>query len=261
MDRALRTQRYENHNIEHQMRIHRRVEDLVHDPETAEKLKPWYMHRCKRPTFHDEYLPTFNLPHVHLVDTAPKGVELINERGIVHDGVEYPLDVLIYATGFVWMGTGSFNMITGRGGKTLKDTWEAEGTKTFLGIHASGFPNLFIMNGPQGGGGQFNFTRVSEMHAKYIAWMMSEMRDRGANKVDVTEDAQEEFAQHCADMDVLTSPLRDCITYYNGDGTARPGSLAYYGGGQRWHDRRMAAQESMEPYLFDDDGTDRVAAE
>lgn len=255
-------QRQLNSNFRIMEQIRARVDSIVEDPKTAEALKPYYPYGCKRPTFHDEYLPTFNLPHVHLVDTAPKGVELINERGIVHDGVEYPLDVLIYATGFVWMGTGSFNMITGRGGKTLKDTWEEDGTKTFLGIHAAGFPNLFIMNGPQGGGGQFNFTRVSEMHAKYIAWMMSEMRDRGASKVDVTVEAQEEYAQHCADMDTLTAPLRDCITYYNGDGTARPGSLAYYGGGQRWHDRRMAAQETMEPYLFDDEGAPTsVAAE
>src|SRR5215204_1552928 len=140
--------------------IRARVDAIVEDPVTAEALKPYYPYGCKRPTFHDEYLPTFNKPNVHLVDTAPTGVKLINERGVVHDGVEYPLDVLIYATGFEWMGTGSFNMIRGLEGRTLKEKWEAEGTKTFLGMHSAGFPNLFIMNGPQGGGGQFNFTRV-----------------------------------------------------------------------------------------------------
>jgi cation diffusion facilitator CzcD-associated flavoprotein CzcO len=159
--------------------------------------------------------------------------------------------VLIYATGFVWMGTGSFNMITGRDGQTLKEKWETDGTRTFLGLHTSGFPNLFIMNGPQGGGGQFNFTRVSEMHASYIAWMMDEMRKRGASSVDVTPESQNTYTEHCAEMDILTSPLRDCISYYNGDGTAKPGSLAYYGGGQRWHERRMAAAETMEPYVFE----------
>ena len=74
LPRELRTQRYENQNIEHQMRIHRRVEELVEDKATAEALKPWYMHRCKRPTYDDEYLPAFNLPNVHLVDTDGKGV-------------------------------------------------------------------------------------------------------------------------------------------------------------------------------------------
>jgi cation diffusion facilitator CzcD-associated flavoprotein CzcO len=93
------------------------------------------------------------LPHVHLVDTAPRGVGEINERGVVHEGVEYPLDVLIYATGFQWMGTSTFNRIRGRNGRTLTEKWETEGTRTFLGRHTSGFPNLFIVTGPQGGGG------------------------------------------------------------------------------------------------------------
>ena len=94
--------------------IRARVDAIVEDPRTAEALKPYYPYGCKRPTFHDEYLPTFNLPHVHLVDTAPMGVAEINERGVVHDGVEYPLDVLIYATGFQWMATSTFNMVVGR---------------------------------------------------------------------------------------------------------------------------------------------------
>ena len=82
---------------------------------------------------------------------------------MVHDGKEYPLDVLIYATGFQWMATSTFNMIKGRGGRTLRDKWSEEGTKTFLGLHSHGFPNLFIVSGPQGGGGQFNFTRTIEV--------------------------------------------------------------------------------------------------
>ena len=94
--------------------IRARVDAIVTDPKTAQALKPYYPYGCKRPTFHDEYLPTFNLPHVHLVDTAPGGARRINALGVVHDGVAYPVDVLIYATGFQWMATSTFNMITGR---------------------------------------------------------------------------------------------------------------------------------------------------
>ncbi|WP_428666222.1 flavin-containing monooxygenase [Reyranella sp.] len=239
-----------NSNFRIMEQIRGRVDAVVKDENTAAALKPYYPYGCKRPTFHDEYLSAFNLAHVHLVDTAPTGVKLINEQGVVHDGVAYPLDVLIYATGFEWMGTGSFNMIRGQGGRTLKEKWETEGTKTFLGIHSAGFPNLLIMNGPQGGGGQFNFTRVAEMHAHYIVWALETVRARGAATIDVTQEAEEEYAQHCADMDLLSAPLRDCLSYYNGDGNAKPGSLAYYGGGKRWHDRREAAQTSMTPYQF-----------
>src|SRR3978361_764918 len=123
-----------NSNFRIMEQIRARIDAIVKDPKTAAALKPYYPYACKRPTFHDEYLPTFNLPHVHLVDTAPRGVQEINERGVVHDGVEYPLDLLIYATGFQWMATSTFNMITGREGRTLRQKWQEEGTKTYLGL-------------------------------------------------------------------------------------------------------------------------------
>jgi len=230
--------------------IRARVDAIVEDPATAAALKPYYPYGCKRPTFHDEYLPTFNLPHVHLVDTAPKGVSQINAQGVVHNGKEYPLDVLIYATGFQWMATSTFNMVVGREGRTLRDKWQEEGTKTFLGLHSKGFPNLFLISGPQGGGGSFNFTNAIEEHGDYVVWLLETMRDQGNEVVDVEAEHEDSYAKHCRDADQLTRPLRDCITYYNGHGEAEPGSLAYYGGGT-WHKYRIRAQESLEPYIFD----------
>ena len=129
-----------------------------------------------------------------LVDTAPLGVSRISAQGVVHDGVEYPLDVLIYATGFQWMATSTFNMITGRGGQTLRDKWGSEGVRTFLGLHSHGFPNLFIMSGPQGGGGQFNFTRGIEGHVEYVVWMLKTLRARGASVVDVRKEPENAYA-------------------------------------------------------------------
>ena len=230
--------------------IRARVDAIVVDPVTAEALKPYYPYGCKRPTFHDEYLPTFNKHNVYLVDTAPRGVSKINERGVIHDGNEYPVDVLIYATGFQWMATSTFNMIVGRAGNSLKDKWEQEGTKTFLGLHSKGFPNLFVVSGPQGGGGSFNFTNAIEEHGDYVVWMLSKMRENGDDIVDVKAENEELYAEHCRKADELTRPLRDCITYYNGHGEAEAGSLAYYGGGA-WHKYRVQAQEDLEPYIFE----------
>ena len=230
--------------------IRARVDAIVEDPVTAAALKPYYPYGCKRPTFHDEYLPTFNLPHVHLVDTAPRGVSEINARGVVHDGKEYPLDVLIYATGFQWMATSTFNMIVGREGRTLRDKWQEEGTKTFLGLHSKGFPNLFLISGPQGGGGSFNFTNAIEEHGDYVVWLLETMRDQGKGVVDVEAEHEDTYAKHCREADQLTRPLRDCITYYGGHGEAEPGSLAYYGGGT-WHKDRTRAQETLDQYIFD----------
>ena len=229
--------------------IRGRVDAIVKDPKTAAALKPYYPYGCKRPTFHDEYLPAFNLPHVHLVDTAPLGVKEINARGVVHDGVEYPLDVLIYATGFQWMAASTFNMITGRDGVALSDRWRADGVKTFLGLHSPGYPNLFIVAGPQGGGGSFNFTDAIDVHADYVVWLLGAMRERGAATVDVTREAADAYAAHCREADIASQPLRDCLSYYNGEGNAEPGSLAYYGGG-RWRQLRAEAQATLAPYAF-----------
>jgi len=231
--------------------IRARVDAIVKDPKTAAALKPYYPYGCKRPTFHDEFLPSFNLPQVTLVDTAPLGVARINEQGVVHAGQTYPLDVLVYATGFQWMATSTFNMISGRGGVTLREKWRTEGVKTFLGLHSEGFPNLFIMSGPQGGGGQFNFTLGIESHTDYVVWMLKTMRDRGARLVDIRKQPEVDYAAHCAEVDLMSRALRDCLSYYNGDGDAAPGSLAYYGGPKQWHSLRVAAQASLEPYLFE----------
>ena len=151
---------------------------------------------------------------------------------------EYPLDVLIYATGFsgwrlqrsIWLGREG-QLCATSGGKS---------TKTFLGLHGKGFPNLFLISGPQIGGGSFNFTNAIEEHGDYVVWLLETMRDQGNEVVDV-EAEHEDAAKHCRDADQLTRPLRDCITYYNGHGEAEPGSLAYYGGGT-WHKYRIRAQ-------------------
>ena len=119
---------------------------------------------------------------------------------------EYPVDVLIYATGFEWMATSTFNMIVGREGRTLRDKWQ-EGTKTFLGLHSHGFPNLFIVSGPQGGGGSFNFTNAIEEHGSGLDAQHDARQRRRV--VDVKSEPEEEYAAHCRQVDELT---RLCVT-------------------------------------------------
>ena len=80
--------------------VRARVDNTVDDAATAEALKPWYRQFCKRPTFNDDYLPTFNRPNVTLVDTKGRGVDQVTEDGLVFDGVEYEVDCIIFATGF-----------------------------------------------------------------------------------------------------------------------------------------------------------------
>ena len=146
--REERVRRQENANIEYVMKIHAHVEEVVDDPATAEALKPWYMFMCKRPCFENDYLPAFNRPNVHLVDTRGEGVTEIRPEGPVFEGRVHPVDVLIYATGFEVQKTGIYNRIVGRGGLELEEKY-ASGIRTLVGIHSQGFPNLFIMGGYQ----------------------------------------------------------------------------------------------------------------
>ena len=80
--------------------------------------------------------------------------------------------------------------------------------------------------------------------------MLKLMRDEGHDVVDITNDSEDRYAEHCREADIRTAPLRDCLSYYNGHGDADPGSLAYYGGGN-WHKFRIAAQETLEPFRFE----------
>ncbi len=232
--------------------IRARVDAVVQDPKTAAALKPYYPYGCKRPNFHDEYLPTFNQLNVTLVDVAPRGVKEINERGVVHEGKQYELDILIYATGFEFMSHESMARVVDAKGRSLADKWAEEGTRTFLGVHSHGFPNLFIIAGPQGTGGTFNFIDAIEDHTEYVTSLLAKMRELGRCVVDIRPQDEAHWAQLCAQADLATAPLRDCLTNFNGYGRAAPGSLGYYGGKKALARLRAWAEDSLEPYRFSD---------
>ena len=249
LPRELRTQRYENHNIEHQMRIHRRVEELVHDPETAEKLKPWYMHRCKRPTYDDDYLPTFNLPNVHLVDTDGKGITEITERGPVFEGTEYPLDLLIYATGFEVQVTGIYNDIRGENGLELNEKY-SEGMRTVFGIHSAGYPNLFIMGGYQASF-QFNLTFMLQTQGFHIAECIKYTRENGYDTIDAKPDTEKWWVGEVIKYRGTTNRNKECTPgYYNFEGSDNRREDGNYNGGMWQYCQHLeAAKGNYENYF------------
>src|SRR5436305_7540627 len=91
---------YEDSDYEKMEEIRGRVDAIVQDRDTAQNLKAWYRQLCKRPCFHDEYLQSFNIPGVHLIDTDGQGVERITETSVVAGGRSYEVDCIIYASGF-----------------------------------------------------------------------------------------------------------------------------------------------------------------
>ncbi len=247
--REEKIRRQENANIEAMMRIHRRIEETVEDPETAEALKPWYMIMCKRPCFHNEYLPTFNRPNVHLVDTKGEGITRIGPRGPVFHGRTYEVDVLIYATGFEVQQTGIYNRIVGEHGLDLQEKY-ADGIRTLLGIHTHGFPNLFIMGGYQASF-QFNLTDVLQVQGDHIAACIAFAREHGSETLDCTPEAEEMWVQEVIANRGKTNRNMECTPgYYNFEGAPNRRQDGNYNGGfAKYIDHIHAVESAMEDHF------------
>ena len=149
----------------------RRVEELVADPASAEILKPYYRYLCKRPCFHDEYLPAFNNPNVTLID-CPAGIDRITQQGPVIDGQQIEVDCLIYGTGFEAELTPLYRRvgheIVGRNGVTLAEKW-ADGAASLFGMMSRGFPNMFVMPAPgQQAVVTVNYTQLAVLGAEFV---------------------------------------------------------------------------------------------
>jgi cation diffusion facilitator CzcD-associated flavoprotein CzcO len=236
----------ENANIDHMMRIHRRIDETVKEKKTAEALKPWYMFMCKRPCFHNDYLPAFNLPNVHLVDTHGKGITEITAQGPTFDDAQYEVDVLIYATGFEVQKTGLYNRIVGKDGVDLEDKY-ADGIRTLLGIHTQGYPNLFIMGGYQASF-QFNLTDMLQTQGDHIAACIDYVRANGHKTLDPTDEAEEWWVQEVIKHRGKTNRNQECTPgYYNFEGESNRRQDGNYNGGFRQyfaHQRQV--RENME---------------
>ena len=194
-----------------------RIDEIIEDPETAEKLKPWYGKHCKRICFHDDYLPSFNLPNVHLVDTDGHGVTEMTEAGPVVDGTEYPLDALVFASGFE-VTSGLVDRLgfdpVGREGVKLSERWH-DGTHSLHGVLTAEFPNFFVVSFVQAGFG-LNFVHFLSESTNHITWMIEHCLTEGIHTIEATVEAEDEW------MNILwqaSGPLarynRTCTPSYN----------------------------------------------
>jgi len=229
--------------------IRARVSSTVKDPATAEALKPWFGQWCKRPTFNDEYLPTFNRPNVKLVDTNGEGVDRVTEHGVVMDGVEYEVDCLIFATGFevgtAYTRRAEFAMY-GRNDVSLADYW-AKGMRTFHGFLSCGFPNCFHMGLTQTGL-TANFTYMLDNQAKHVAQLITLVNKSNAKSIEPTPEVEAQWVKLVTGPNMMTKYQSVCTPgYYNGEGTNEgqgflqavypQGALAFYDMLAKWREQ------------------------
>ena len=233
-DEALELERIDFENME---RVRQRIADVIEDPATAELMMPWYSQSCKRPCFHDEYLPAFNRPNVHLVDTDGKGVNEINERGVIVNGVEYPVDLLIFASGFE-VTTGYTHRLgfdpKGRDGISLSEAW-VEGPATLHGVLSNGFPNMFMISTVQGAQAT-NFVHSITEAAQHVAFLIEQCVKGDIATIEPETAAQENW------FETLFAQLWGIARY---NATCTPGYLNSEGGGDMRSARAIAWMTSV----------------
>ncbi|MFE0719417.1 flavin-containing monooxygenase [Streptomyces rochei] len=221
--------------------VRARVERIVADADTAEKLKPWYRYACKRPTFSDTYLQAFNRDNVTLVDTADThGIERMTEHGVVVGDTEYALDCLVFATGFSVGVSGVHSgklPVRGRDGVHLLDALKRRGPRSLHGLTSNGFPNLIQLGATQSAS-SVNFTHVLDEHAVHAAALVAAAEARGA-VIEPSREAEDAWlavlAEGAPDHEWFHA---ECTPgYYNGEGRGRPNApIAYPHGAAAFHD-------------------------
>ncbi|HSP78367.1 MAG TPA: NAD(P)/FAD-dependent oxidoreductase, partial [Myxococcaceae bacterium] len=173
-----------------------RVDAVVRDRAVAAALKPYYRLFCKRPCFHDGYLDTYNRPNVTLVDTQGRGVERLTEDAVVAAGAEYPVDCLVFASGYEnewavpYTERAGFDIV-GRAGLRLSEKW-ADGARTYYGLMVHGFPNFFIMSKVQSGL-HVNVPYMLNEQSECIAHILATVRRGDRRVVEATAAAEQEW--------------------------------------------------------------------
>jgi cation diffusion facilitator CzcD-associated flavoprotein CzcO len=237
----------------------RRVEELVSDPATAEVIKPYYRYLCKRPCFHDEYLPALNSPNVTLID-CPAGIERITAHGPVVAGRQYEVDCIIYGTGFEPELTPLFRRagheIVGRGGITLADKW-ADGAASLFGIMSRGFPNMFVMPAPgQQAVVTVNYTQLAVLGARFIGEAVALLEERDVEVFDVSAEAEGAWTQKVVDSFVDGSSVMSACTPSRLNNEGHPEALnprnGNYGRGMGdWFSYRERLEQWLEAAKFE----------
>ena len=212
--------------------VRARVDEVVRDPATAEALKPWYRQLCKRPCFNDSYLPTFNRPNVTLVDVATAhGIERVTPRGIVANGIEYPVECIIYSTGYEtgtsWRRHFNYDVI-GKNDESLFDHWDKR-IRTLHGHSSHGFPNWFFIGQGQNAP-DHNYTHSVDVMAKHLAYIVCEVYKRGATVVEASAGGEDAWVAEIDRNSALDLDFWESCTpgFYSREGTIRESKSTFF---------------------------------
>jgi cation diffusion facilitator CzcD-associated flavoprotein CzcO len=210
-----------------------KIKEIVKDPATAAILSDIdHPYAAKRPPIDTNYFETFNRDNVALVDLRAEPIERITPSGILTTRGEYPLDIIVFATGFDAMTGPMLRMdIRGRDGLTMAEAWAA-GPRNYLGLQIAGFPNLFTVTGPGSPSVLCNMPVAIEQHAEWISDCIATMRERGLERIEPEPAAVEKWVAHVNDAANATLlPQAKHSWYLGANVPGKPRVFMPYAGG------------------------------
>jgi cation diffusion facilitator CzcD-associated flavoprotein CzcO len=229
--------------------IRAKIRQIVKDPATAAKLSDIdHPYASKRPPIDTDYFETFNRDNVELVDVRADPIERITPKGIRTRAAEYPLDIIVFATGFDGM-TGSLLRIDirGRNGVPLSKEWAA-GPRNYLGLQVSGFPNLFTVTGPGSPSVLCNMPVAIEQHVEWITECIAHMREHGLNRIEPTAEAVDSWvADVNAAAQATLLPQAKHSWYLGANVPGKPRVFMPYAGGMARY-RKICAEVAGKNY-------------
>jgi cation diffusion facilitator CzcD-associated flavoprotein CzcO len=229
--------------------IRGKIREIVKDPATAAKLADIdHPYAAKRPPIDTDYFETYNRGNVSLVDVRAAPIERITPEGIRTREGDYPLDIIVFATGFDAMTGPLLRMdIRGRDGLSLKDAWEA-GPRNYLGLQIAGFPNLFTVTGPGSPSVLCNMPVAIEQHVEWITDCIANLRARGLERIEPKLEAVDQWVDQVnAAANATLLPLATHSWYLGANVPGKPRVFMPYAGGMA-HYREICADIAVRGY-------------
>jgi len=220
--------------------IRGKIAEIVEDPETRRKLTPTDLY-ARRPLCDSGFYETFNRPNVSLVNVKENPITRVTENGVVTaDGVLHELDVLVCATGFDAVDGNYVRVdIRGRDGQSLKEHW-SDGPTSYLGMATSGFPNLFMILGPNG-----PFTNLPPSIETQVEWIGDTVRTLSASAtgwMDVDPATETAWTETCADIADQTLFPKAASWIFGANIPGKKRTVMFYLGGIKEYRRLLAAE-------------------
>jgi cation diffusion facilitator CzcD-associated flavoprotein CzcO len=213
--------------------IKSKIRSIVKDPKTAAILSNIdHPYAAKRPPIDTDYFETYDRPNVALVDAKATPIQRISAAGICTAEAEYPVDIIVFATGFDAMTGPLLRMnVRGRDGVALEDVWNA-GPRNYLGLQIAGFPNLFTITGPGSPSVLCNMPVAIEQHVDWITDCIAYMRAKGLDRIEARGEAVEQWMAEVNEIASRTLlPMATHSWYLGANIPGKPRVFMPYAGG------------------------------